>query len=244
MKLVSGILGLTLASAVAVVAANAADLYRPAEGVSYKDAPVDAPWVGPYVGINGGYAWGGNSNLTPPAVTPPPVITLQGGAGDPSFSAKGWFGGGQAGYNWQTGQIVYGVEADIQGADITGSVTAGGATATNNLNWFGTARGRIGYAAGAALVYGTGGFAVGGVHDTLTSGTTVAHDATATGYAVGGGLEYAFSPRWSGKAEYQYINLGKDDLTNNGATASFDHDYNTVRLGLNYHVHPGYEPLK
>ncbi len=238
MKFVSSFLGLTLASAVAIISANAADMYRPPEGVSYKDAPVSAPWTGPYVGIDGGYAWGGDSGVTPPRYV------------DPAFTSQGWFGGGLIGYNWQSGRLVYGVEADIQGASIKGAATAtslgGPATAENNLDWFGTARGRIGYAAGAALLYGTGGFAYGGVRDTLTSGgASIAHDATATGYAVGGGVEYAFSPSWSGKAEYQYLNLGKDDLAlANGATAAFDHDYNTVRLGLNYHVHSGYEPLK
>ena len=58
MKLVSGILGMTLASAVAIVSANAADMYVPGPA-SYKDGPVAAPlWNGAYVGINGGYAWG------------------------------------------------------------------------------------------------------------------------------------------------------------------------------------------
>ena len=61
MKLVSGILGMTLASVIAIVSANAADMYRAPEGVSYKDTPVFETWAGPYVGINGGYAWGGNS---------------------------------------------------------------------------------------------------------------------------------------------------------------------------------------
>jgi outer membrane immunogenic protein len=212
----------------------------------YKDGPAAAPvWNGPYVGINGGYAWGGNSDVT---ATQNPVTI------DPAFAPSGAFGGGQIGYNWQGyshPQLVLGIEADIQGADINGSGTVSGlpASAQTNLDWFGTVRGRVGYSVGAALLYGTGGFAYGGVKDKLTvSGTTVQHDATATGYAAGGGLEYAFNPAWSAKAEYQYINLGTDSLTENsgGVTgnAKFDHEYNTVRLGLNYHVLPGYEPLK
>ena len=255
MKLASGILGMTLASAMAIVSANAADMYRPVEGGSYKDAPAPVePWTGPYVGINGGYAWGGDSNVTGFTPTPPPApaITITSGiataAADPVFGSNGWFGGAQAGYNWQRGNLVFGVEADIQGADIKGSATtAGPTTAENSLDWFGTVRGRVGYAVGSALLYGTGGFAAGGVQDKLTAGgTTLKHDATATGYAAGGGLEYALSPSWSGKAEYQYINLGSDSLTDagSGATATFNHEYNTVRLGLNYHIRGGYEPLK
>ena len=143
------------------------------------------------------------------------------------------------------GNFVFGIEADIQGADISGSETVGTATAKTNLDWFGTVRGRVGYAVGAALLYGTGGAAFGGVQDKLTvGGTTKTHSATDTGYAAGGGVEYAFNPSWSGKVEYQYINLGNDAVTNTPDSATFNHEYNTVRLGLNYHVLPGYEPLK
>ena len=115
----------------------------------------------------------------------------------------------------------------------------------DNLDWFGTVRGRVGYAVGAALLYGTGGLAFGGVDDKLTvGGTTKADNSTKTGYAAGGGVEYAFNPAWSGKVEYQYINLGTDTVVNGSDSANFDHDYNTVRVGLNYHILPGYEPLK
>ena len=116
------------------------------------------------------------------------------------------------------GNFVFGIEADIQGADITGSGTSIGTGALHgedNLDWFGTVRGRVGYAVGAALLYGTGGVAFGGVQDKLTVvGATKSHDATDTGYAAGGGVEYAFAPSWSGKVEYQYINLGNDTVTN------------------------------
>ena len=172
-------------------------------------------------------------------------------SGNKSYSESGWFGGAQIGHNWQHNHLVFGIEADIEGANITGSATAastgGSAAAQNNLDWFGTVRGRAGYAVGQALLYGTGGFAFGGVQDKLTSGAqSVTHNATATGYAAGAGVEYAFNPSWSGKVEYQYINLGSDSLTEavSGATAKFDHEYNTVRLGVNYHILGGYEPLK
>ncbi len=255
MKLVSGILGMTLASAVAIVSANAADMYVPGPA-SYKDGPVAAPlWNGAYVGINGGYAWGNDSILSTTvnacSTTVCPVTTTH------SFAPDGGFGGGQIGYNWQpggqggfkdgpaAGNLVFGIEADIQGADISGSETVGTATAKTNLDWFGTVRGRVGYAVGAALLYGTGGVAFGGVQDKLAvGGTTKTHSATDTGYAAGGGVEYAFAPSWSGKVEYQYINLGNDTVTSTPDSATFNHEYNTVRLGLNYHILPGYEPLK
>ncbi len=229
MKLHTGILGLTLASVVALASANAADMYVPGPAGGYKDGPAPvATWNGPYVGINGGYAWGGNSDL------------IVSGYNDPSFAPNGWFGGGQIGYNWQGmwhPNLVLGIEADIDGADITGSKTVGTATAKDSLDWFGTVRGRVGYAVGAALIYGTGGFAYGDAQDKVSGGKTTEHT---TGYAAGGGVEYAFNPAWSGKAEYLYINLDSIECV----TAKFDNEYNTVRVGLNYHILPGYEPLK
>ena len=67
MKLASGILSMTLASVMAIVSANAADMYRAPEGGGYKDGPAPVElWQGSYVGINGGYAWGGDLNVTPP----------------------------------------------------------------------------------------------------------------------------------------------------------------------------------
>ncbi|MGA7323491.1 MAG: outer membrane beta-barrel protein [Rhodomicrobium sp.] len=256
-RLLLGAVGcLALASA-----ANAADMYvAPPLSGGYKDAPVPvATWTGFYAGINGGYGWGGDSQVACHGTNYCDRNSL--GDDRTSFSSEGGFGGGQIGYNWQplsgggfkdgpvTGNFVFGIEADIQGSGIEGSGTIsntlGSATAKNALDWFGTVRGRLGYAWGSALLYGTAGFAFGGVQDKLNvGGTTVASDRTATGYAVGGGLEYAFTPAWSGKVEYQYINLDDDSLALNGVTADFNHEYNTVRVGLNYHFNRGYEPLK
>lgn len=258
MKLRTGFLGLTLASVVALASANAADMYVPGPAGGYKDGPVAEPiWNGAYVGINGGYAWGGNDSILGigsygayNGVTYPIIVTPYG------FGSQGGFGGGQIGYNWQPagggykdgpayGNFVFGIEADIDGAGISGSKTVGTATADTNLDWFGTVRGRVGYAIGATLLYGTGGLAFGGVQDKLTVSTTsVSHDATATGYAAGAGVEHLFSPAWSAKVEYLYIDLGTDTVVNGLDKANFDHEYNTVRLGLNYHILPGYEPLK
>ncbi len=202
MKLVSTILGMTLASAVAIASASAADMYVPAPAGGYKDGPVAAPlWNGAYVGINGGYAWGGNSDLSCNGYG---ICDTMGITGTKSFASSGGFGGGQIGYNWRPagggykdgpayGNFVFGIEADIEGANITGSETISGfgssATATNTLDWFATVRGRVGYAFGAALLYGTGGVAFGGVQDKLaaTGFPTVANDTTRTGYAAGAG---------------------------------------------------------
>ena len=91
------------------------------------------------------------------------------------------------------------------------------------VDWFGTVRGRIGYAFGNTLIYGTGGFAAGGVKassfytDNNVTGLggaannqvgMTSHSATNTGWTAGAGVEVKLSPSWSLKGEYQFINLG------------------------------------
>jgi outer membrane immunogenic protein len=247
MKLLSGILGLTLTSVVALASANAADMYRAPEAGGYKDGPayVTVNWAGFYAGVNGGGAWSQEDDQ---------LANSRAAFG--GLSPNGGFGGGQIGYNWQGvwhPHLVLGIEADIQGAGIDDKATIGAVTWASNLDYFGTVRGRIGYAMDSTLVYFTGGFAYGGVKNEVTApGADFKSDGTATGYVLGGGVEYKFTPAWSAKVEYQYINLGKNDPTFGGlaftssAVGGVDRDdaYHTVRLGLNYHFVPGYEPLK
>lgn len=229
----AGLLGLALTSTFAL-SANATDMYRG----SLKDAPpppvyVAAPtWSGFYIGVNGGYGWTANDG---------PLVP------------EGGFGGGQIGYNWQGlfgySPWVIGIEADLQGAGISDSASDGIVSVENSLNWFGTVRGRIGYAAGPALIYATGGFAYGEVQ-AKGSLLGLAFDVseTQTGYVVGGGVEYKVNPAWSVKAEYQYINLDASDLNGagplNGSIFSDRSEVNTFRVGLNYAVgHGGFGPL-
>jgi outer membrane immunogenic protein len=242
-------------------AASAADVYS---GGSMKDGPVSlyAPvssWTGFYAGVNGGYAWGSDSKLSLDGACDnrrrcPGVEEL-----DPStkLSPSGGFGGGQIGYNWQSGHLVLGVEADIQGSGIGDkrSVAGGLINLNSDLDWFGTVRGRLGYASGPLLLYATGGFAYGGIRNEVNFTPPVNilfkdHD-TATGLVVGGGYEHKFSPAWSIKTEYQFINLGRNDpiafgvnLCTPGQFKCHDDAFHTVRAGLNYHFGSGYEPLK
>jgi outer membrane immunogenic protein len=268
-------IGISVLALSAAGQANASDLYvpAPAPAGSYKDAPyVPETWTGFYLGINGGYGWSAQDSTVRAAgetqvctgnveVCNPQTVTQY---GTKSFGTDGGFGGGQIGYNYQRGSIVLGVEADIQGSAIDGSGTvnlanvSASATGKNDLDWFGTLRGRLGYAAGGTLVYFTGGFAFGGVTDTLTvkpaqgASSTVSSSSTNTGYVLGGGVEQKINPSWSVKAEYQYFDLGHDWLyTSAGnpgyqavATYNAEHSYNTVRLGLNYHIGSTAEPLK
>ncbi len=232
-------------AAAAIVPASAADMYRGEMG-GYKDGPVYAPvatWTGFYAGVNGGYAFDARKE--------------HGGLQD-----EGGFGGGQIGYNWQGilhPHLVFGVEADIQGTGIDnkGVTTIFDGVPANHeisVDYFGTVRGRIGYATGPLLVYGTGGFAYGNVNNqfhVVANNNVFSSDSVQTGFAAGGGVEYKFSPAWSLKAEYQYIDLGHSDpvltagsVQRPGVPKTGDVQLNTVRVGLNYHFGQGYEPLK
>ncbi len=226
----------------------AADLYRapPAPPpVSYVP-PVVATntWTGFYAGINGGYGWDSGGD----------TVTYFDGLGQwGRAQPQGGFGGGQLGYNFQSGPLVFGVETDFQGAGISGSVTGVTAadipfSAQQNIDWVGTVRGRLGLAFGNTLVYGTGGFAYGNVDQRAVWGDAVfTRNTTQTGYVAGGGIEYKFTPAWSLKAEYQYIDLGSQKLTDSvgNTTSPLDTNFQTARVGLNYRFGGGgYEPLK
>jgi outer membrane immunogenic protein len=203
-------------------AAHAADIYRAPEGVSYKDTPyLGVNWSGLYMGANAGYGWSANTdNLNP----------------------TGPFGGVQVGYNFQSGNFVFGAEADFQGAHISDS----SALQKSEMNWFGTVRGRLGYSFGSALVYGTGGFAFGNVENSIATGGPFFTDSeTQTGWVAGGGLEYKVTPTWSAKGEYQFLDLdansrvGPLGLGNETRT-----QVHTFRIGLNYLWGSQSEPLK
>ena len=216
-------------------AASAADLPTskgaPMAPVVY--APVFT-WTGFYVGLNAGYGFTNNRDVTFYSST---------GAVFTSTSRNndgGFVGGGQIGYNWQFGQIVAGVEADIQYADLGGKNNGFAPIFTsrgNSSNYFGTVRGRVGYAFDRALIYVTGGLAYGDVGNNGFGN----NDDTKVGYALGGGLEYAFTPNWTAKIEGLYVNIDRGNRTTFIAgTPSYtvvsgkNNDFGVVRAGLNY----------
>lgn len=221
----------------------AADLGgAPPPRYDYNYAPAPAPiWQGFYIGGNVGYAWGAGDHDR---------VSSTDGTFRTGLDNSGAFGGGQFGYNAQYGNIVAGIEADIQGGDVNSSPLAftqggGSGTLSNDINVFGTIRGRLGYAMGPWLLYATGGFAWADV-DVKASGVTGAGNAYsisdssfATGYVVGAGVEYALSRNWSIKGEYQYLNLdagtiGGTDAAGSAVNVRSEPDLHTVRMGLNY----------
>jgi len=160
-------------------------------------------WSGFYIGLNGG---GGTSHQT---------WDLVGGLSEGSHDATGGTVGGQVGYRWQTGPIVFGVEAQGNWADISGDNVSNLFAADRNrtkIDAFGLFTGQVGYSWNNVLLYAKGGAAV--VDDKYTvvgipSGLQVATASeTRWGGVVGVGFEYGFAPNWSAGLEYDHIFLG------------------------------------
>ncbi len=218
------------------------------DGGSLTDSPVDLGgynWGGPYAGVSIGSIWGSS-----PATAVAPAT----GSSDADYA--GYLAGVLAGYNYQIGRIVAGVEGDF------GSSNARGAKACPNQFYFscesdleqmGSLTARLGYGWGRALFYGKGGWAFGdvavGMHSNpnttqLADGTPLATTLSTAkwenGWTVGGGMEFALTERWSGKLEYMHTELGKelftvDKLGGVSQVVSAPSDNDTVRVGVNYH---------
>ena len=130
------------------------------------------------------------------------------------------------------------VEVDAAGASIKDSFLADvGITQENKINAFGSVTGRAGFAFDAALLYAKGGFAWANAKTSFTDGIdTLSDSQTHTGYTIGGGLEYLFTPSWSAKAEYMYTSLGGETYTLLGVPlGSGNIDFHTIKVGVNYH---------
>jgi outer membrane immunogenic protein len=243
------------------------------------DMPVKAPvvvapftWTGIYLGINAGY---GNNTSDGAAYCTNPAGVVSGPgcwSSVPSgISASGGFVGGQVGANYQVGMFVFGVESDIQVAHINGAATltesccigfAGPSavwTRSQNMDWFGTVRGRLGLAIwDRTLVYGTGGLMYGEEVVNSNMGPWLPgipspvnyqgqSSGTHSGWVGGGGLEYAFTNSLSAKVEGLYYNLGSENVTAYALnvptnhftdTTSFTYKGAMVRLGANLKFGP------
>ena len=228
-------------------AATAADLPRRAPPPVFTPVPVFT-WTGFYAGFNAGYGFDASSNSASTVVGVSPANrifatgnTLQSGvlAFSNTSGNEGFVGGGQIGYNYQFtpgSGVVVGIEADAQYADFgrqrnrfsaigsNGAAIVPGTLIFNpnglsGLDYFGTVRGRLGYAFDRTLFYATGGFAY-GAGGGRQFGSGVSSDDFQTGYAVGGGIEYALptdsflnffrSSAVTVKVEGLYVNLDRN----------------------------------
>jgi outer membrane immunogenic protein len=198
---------LALVAAAWTMSAQAADMNYGSRAPYTVNQPLNAySWAGPYLGGNLGYAWGSvDNNPTKPS---------------------GFAGGVQAGYNWQSGQWVFGSEGDIQASGATDTF----APWKFSNPWFGTLRGRVGYALGNVMFFGTGGLAFGELRAT-TFGLSESHSTV--GWTAGVGAEMGFAPNWSAKVEYLYVDLSNNNFVITGASNGYR--FGLIRAGVNYH---------
>jgi outer membrane immunogenic protein len=200
------------ALAVSSAAAMAADLpARP-----YTKAPVMAvdpayDWSGFYIGGHVGYLWGRTR------VVDDGVLTESGAP------TNGVIGGVLAGYNWQTGSHVFGLEGDIGATNARGhglintppTVTISTPNAYD-LNWTSHIVGKLGYAWGSWLFFVTGGLSIADLDFRQGITTTIpieSRGGTYTGFSVGAGIEHAFTHNLLGRLQYIYDDFGSKNYT-------------------------------
>jgi outer membrane immunogenic protein len=208
-------------------AAIAADLGGGPAGRSLKDAPLPAEmplftWSGLYIGAHVGYGWT-DLDWTAAGTTV-------------NDNGSGWFGGGQMGYNWQRGALVFGVEADLSSGGMGGSAACPGFTCSHDVNWLASVRGRLGVAANGnrTLFYATAGGAWADVDYSSTAGPGFSDRLS--GWVVGGGIEHMLTPRMTARVEYLYYafdGVTAPAGTLSGGPVALDPSMQTVRFGLN-----------
>lgn len=229
----------TAALAVAAGSAQAADVIwdEPTPAAPFIDA---APynWTGFYIGLAGGAATGDfDYDLNADGF---------GNVLGAEVSAGGVFGGAQVGADYQWGNFVVGAVADIFATDIDADLSVSSpadafdfsASATSELKYYGTVRGRLGYAHDRFLAYGHGGFAYGETEQTVVfDGTTVADtdSDSKTGWVVGGGFEYAVTDAISVQTEYSYVDLGRDTIySDEDFSVTEDVTFHAVKAAVNF----------
>lgn len=233
--------------------AVAADL--PSKAPPMAPAPIAPSWTGFYAGLNLGYGWTDDRSITVSANDPSTQAFLNNVIANvsPSPKSHGILGGLQLGYNYQFAPSwLVGIETDFQASSLNDTASGSflivgvpvpfSTAAHQDINWFGTVRGRLGYLVTPSwLVYGTGGFAYGRVEQsystadlgvavgvltppsfTCTGGGAVCAAGSKTdtrgGWTAGGGFEYLLpnfrilNHATTVKLEYLYVNLGSQDV--------------------------------
>ena len=228
------------------VAASAADL---APRYAKAPPPVIEPiynWGGFYVGVNGG--WGSSRNCwTNTAILAVPVFAV----GEGCHDSSGGTAGGQVGYRWQAGNWVFGLEAQGNWADFSGSnqsLLFAGLTNRRRIDAFGLFTGQVGYAWNNVLLYVKGGAAVtDNRNDGLAtfSGVVIDHASdTRWGGSVGAGAEFGFAPNWSAGIEYDHLFMGTHNYLFTSVVApvgvntrndDIRQDADLVTVRVNYH---------
>lgn len=161
---------------------------------------------------------------------------------------RGFLGGLQAGYNWQTGNFVLGAEGQLSFSNLTGSADFRTFNSTwvanTDVKMMGTIAGRVGFAFDRTLIYGKVGLAWVSEDHWIThpiAATTYAKtNVTRTGWMLGAGVEQAIAGNWSAKVEYNYMNFGNSTVSIDGAASgapgpvTISQNIHLVKVGVNY----------
>lgn len=233
---------------------------------SQNAAPGTFNWSGFYGGVNAGFGPGLDNKITNRGAFTNNIDAINNGRrpGSLNNSKEGFVGGGQVGFNWQTGQFVYGVEADFDYTDL--GHAANTYSALNDRSQFtqhqynlGTVRARAGYAFDRWLPYITGGWAYGRYSNNVQMFSNAAgsplgfagnQSGWASGWTAGAGVEYAiptntfsmFGNAVTLRAEYLYYDLGSRDIgvsavgggLTGGFASKFENKGQVARIGLNF----------
>jgi outer membrane immunogenic protein len=246
----AGVPAVVLMAVASFAPANAADIYRRDSAPSLKDGPAlmaPAAWQGLYLGGHAGYAWGDvdvrhtKTCTQKGGSTEFPTTTTVDCSAKSSFATDGFIGGGQIGYNFQRGNLVFGPEIDLGYLGLNGDKTVGAHKYSSEGGLYGDFTGRLGYAAGPTLFYAKGGAAF---LDAKFDVNSASKDDTLWGWTAGAGVEHMLRPNWSVKAEYQHFDFGDTTVTSGADKIKFSPVVDAVTLGINYHVNRGYEALK
>lgn len=207
-----------LALTASILAAASTSAFA-ADVVYEEPAPYTPPvatvydWTGVYVGIQGGYVW---TTLTDPL--------------DVDEDFDGGTLGALVGANWQNGNIVFGVEGDINYTWNENDYLFGNTAVEVGTDWSGSLRARLGYAMDRTLLYATGGLALANGYVNVVG--VGEESETLTGWTIGAGIEHAFTDTWTARLEYRYSDYGSDDF--GLGVGDFDVSDHTVRVGMSY----------
>jgi outer membrane immunogenic protein len=233
---VKGFLLAGAAGIAAVPAAQAADLTVKAPAMA---PPPVSSWTGLYIGASAGAAFLSHTDIYAYGSFLDPIMN--------TATTTGFIGGGQIGYNFQSGSFVYGIEGDFSG--LSGKVSTHGipnSTYTGQVSWLATARGRVGLAIGGdTLAYFTAGVAFTHVKSQITPPSnnptaTYSDSSTRTGLVLGGGIEHMLTRNWTVKFEGLWVDGGSRVVNGNAFKAGVNNSSKfadqlvITRLGLNY----------
>lgn len=228
-----GAAGASLGAVALATGAYAADLDARS---AYKAPPPAMPWnwTGFYLGGTIGGVRSSSENANNTFFPSTPYVT--------GLNSAGVIGGVEAGYNYQIGRAVLGIEGDVSWSSLNGTTAAApdpvAQTYSSRPNALGTVRGRLGWAFDRLLVFGTGGAAFADLHEQFVwaNNLTASPGAEVTGWTVGGGLEYAFGDHWTAKAEYLHVGFPDRTVTTSGIpyTFAFKDAFDIGRVGINY----------